>query len=385
MNRAVKTSLVSLSYAGMLINSQVASAQSSVTLYGILDSGIAYIHNSGGKATQIAMTVGEAGPRWGLKGEEDLGGGLKAIFVLEDGFSVGTGRLGGNNLEFGRSAYVGLASSTFGTFTLGRQYDPVTDLVQAITADWVFGPIFAPPGDFDNYDDSARFSNAVKWTSPAYRGVQAEAMYSLGGVAGATGSGQTWSGALGYHTGPVFLAAGYLHIDNGNPTVVARGTSSADSLFNSPVNAGYASASSVDIARVGAEYVDHGVQAGAAYSYSVYNRDGSSTFANKQKFHNGSVFAAYNITPAFLVGLGYNYSRALGDASAKYHSFELGANYALSKRTVVYALAAYVHALGEQRDASGVLSPAQAVVGSYDIASGASTQEMAIVGIRHSF
>jgi len=97
--------------------------------------------------------------------------GLKAIFTLESGFNVGNGQLSGANLLFGRSAYVGLASQTFGTLSLGRQYDPVNDQVQPLTADWLFGPIAATPRDVDNYDDSARFSSVVKWTSVSYDGL----------------------------------------------------------------------------------------------------------------------------------------------------------------------------------------------------------------------
>ena len=369
----------------VLFASAQAYAQSSVTLYGIVDSGVGYVHNSGGKATQIEMMSGLAGPRWGLKGTEDLGNGLKAIFNLENGFSVGTGQFAQGGKEFGRQAWVGLASSQYGTLTLGRQYDPETDLTQPLTADWVYGALFASPGDVDNYDDSARFNNSVKWTSAEYAGLKAEAMYALGGVAGSVSSGQTWSGGLGYHRGPFALGAGYTHIDNGNASLVARGTSTSDSLFNSPVNAGYASAKSVDIARIAGQYVSGNLTAQAAYSYSTYNRDGSSSFASNEKYHNVSAFVAYNFTPAMTAGIGYNYTRALGDSSAKYHSFELGANYNLSKRTTIYAIAAYVHAMGEQRATDGSLSAAQAVVGSFDIASGASTQAITVVGIAHRF
>jgi predicted porin len=79
--------------------------------------------------------------------------------------------------------------------------------------------------------------------------------------------------------------------------------------------------------------------------------------------------------------------RALGDSSAKYHSFALGADYSLSKRTDVYATFGYSHAIGEQRALNGTLVSAEASIGSYGIPSGAgnSTQEIAIVGIRHRF
>jgi len=385
VNCADKTGLMMTTLITIMGMNSAAYAQSSVTLYGILDTGVAYIRNSDGKSTQVAMTPAEVGPRWGLKGTEDLGGEVRAIFALENGFSVGTGQQSSKNLEFGRSAYAGLSSDTYGTLTVGRQYDPITDQIQPLTADYVIGPISASPGDVDNYDDSARFSNTVKWASPLYRGFEIETMYRFGGVAGALGSRQTWSAALGYHTGPMAIAAGYIHIDNGNSMFSLRDIGSSDSLFNSPVNDGYATAKSINIVRVAAEYVANGIQAGAAYSFSTYNRDAASTFANNEEFQNGSVFTAYRFAPPLVIGLGYNYTRALGDTSAKYHSFQIGATYGLSKTTFVYVLGVFMHALGEQRDPSGELLPAQAVIGSFDIASGASTQSMVILGMRHTF
>ena len=86
----------------------IGHAQSSVTLYGILDAGITYVNNTGGSHV-VKFDDGVAyGNRFGLKGTEDLGGGLKAVFVLESGFHLGNGQLGFGGSEFGRQAYVGL-------------------------------------------------------------------------------------------------------------------------------------------------------------------------------------------------------------------------------------------------------------------------------------
>lgn len=69
-----------------------------------------------------------SGSRFGLKGQEDLGGGTKAIFQFESGFNIDTGALQYTNLEFGRQALVGLTNPTYGTLTAGRQYTPYYEL-----------------------------------------------------------------------------------------------------------------------------------------------------------------------------------------------------------------------------------------------------------------
>jgi predicted porin len=366
---------------GLAVFASQAQAQNSVTLYGVIDTGFSYVHNSGGESSQIAMTSGnESGSRWGLKGSEDLGGGLKTIFQIENGFNSTNGKLGQGSREFGRQAYVGLTGSTWGTVTLGRQYDPLTDLVQPIQGDNYLGGFFTSPGDVDNADNSIRINNAVKWASPTWSGLQLETMYSFGGVAGSMGSGQTYSGAAAYQNGPVSLAAGYLHIDNGNASSSSRSTTTADSLFNSSVNNAYASARSVNIARAGGNYAIGPVTLGGYYSFSQYNADAKSSFTGTEKYNNGEVYAVWQINPALLTELGYDYLKSSGNSSAKQHQVSIGADYFLSKRTDFYAVAAYAHASG--KNGSGT---AEAVIGSNDVDSGADSQGLVVVGIRHKF
>lgn len=209
------------------------------------------------------------GSSWGLKGSEDLGGGLKAIFQLENGFDPGNGQLAGGRL-FGNQAFVGLASERYGTLTLGRQYDPLVDLVQGITAGNDFGSAFATAGDVDNYDNSFRVNNAVKYASPALSGLRFEAMYAFGGVAGRVGAGQSYSAGLAYELGPFSLAGGYFQAANTPAKARWRedwaGTS--DGTFNGPVNTAYASARSIGITRVAARYVLGAFTFGAGYSHA---------------------------------------------------------------------------------------------------------------------
>jgi predicted porin len=383
-----RVALTSLSLA-LLGAAGAAQAQTSVTLYGVIDTGLAYVSRANEAGDhQFGMINGTlSGPRWGLKGQEDLGGGLKAIFQLENGFDPGTGKLNQGGREFGRQAFVGLSGTQWGTVTLGRQYDPSVDMVQGLTGDNYWGSAFATPGDLDNYDNSLRVSNAVKYVSPVFAGFQFEGLYGFSNLAGTTGQGQTWGGAATYSNGPLALAASYLYANN--PTAGRAGTwssPSSDSLVYTVINQGYASAHAIGIARAAGQYTFGPFTAGASYSFAQYKNDGTSLFTEQEKFNVGNGYLNYQLTPAMLLGVGYTYTHGSGDTSATYHQASLGADYSLSKRTDVYAVGAYQHASGTQRNADGTTtSSAQASVADFGFASGASHQEIVIIGLRHKF
>jgi predicted porin len=394
--KRIALSALSLALLGA---ASVAHAQSSVTLYGTIDTSITYVNNANGNKSLWAVgnsSGGDlSGTRWGLKGQEDLGGGLKAIFQLENGFNPSTGQLGQGSRLFGRQAFVGLTADQYGTFTLGRQYDPLVDMVQGITGDNYFGSSFATVGDVDNYDNSSRTSNAIKYVSPVYSGLQVEGMYAFGGVAGQTGSGQTWSAAASYNNGPISLAAGYFVADNSSAitnglrastTSGAGWAGTSDGTFDgSLINLGYQSAKSINIARVAGQYVTGPFTFGLAYSNSQYKADGASVFASTEKYNTGQGFLNYQATPALLLGVGYSYTKSSGDTGATYHQASLGVDYSLSKRTDVYLVGAYTHASGDTLSANGTaVVAAQASVGSYGYG-GTSTQELVALGLRHKF
>jgi len=392
MKRASLALVSTATLAGLI---PAVHAQSSVTLYGTIDTSITYVNHASGNGDNHLWSVGNnsagdlSGTRWGIKGTEDLGGGLKALFQLENGFDPANGRLNQGGRLFGRQAFVGLAEDKLGTVTIGRQYDPLIDIVQVITADNYFGSSFATPGDVDNYDNSFRVSNAVKYTSPLWHGLQLEAMYSFGGIAGSTGSGQSYSAALAYARGPVSVAAGYFHANNSpasaGPRDPAAGwNSTADGTFNGPINLGYQTAHSLGIARVAAQYAAGLFTFGLGYSNSQYRRDGASSFGSNQHYNTGQGFANYQLTTALLLGVGYTYMKSGGDTSATYHQASVGADYSLSKRTDVYLTAAWQHASGQTGDGLGGSQPAQASIGSYGYA-GTSNQEIVVLGFRHKF
>ncbi|MGF6763798.1 putative porin [Paraburkholderia sp. GAS33] len=380
-----KFALSSLSLA-LLGAAGAAHAQSSVTLYGVLDDSIQYVNNvnvSGSNKSSVGLAAGNLqGNRWGLKGTEDLGGGLKAVFQLENGFSPNNGSLGQGGKMFGRQAFVGLASDQFGTVTLGRQYDPVVDLVQAVTADNYWGSTFTTPSDVDNNDNSSRTNNAIKYTSQTYAGFQFEAMYAFGGVAGSTGSGQTWSGAATYANGPFSVAAGYIRMDNTGESKAARAaagwSATSDGTFNS-INLPYETAKSIGIASIGAQYVIGPVTAGLRYSNAQYKPDAYSVagFTSTERYNVGAGFVNYQLTPAALLGLGYTFTHGSGNGdSASYNQISLGGDYNLSKRTDLYLVGAYQRATG---------TGAVASVADYDEFSASNSQAIVSLGIRHKF
>jgi len=389
-----RVALSSLAIA-MLAAASAAHAQSSVTLYGIIDVGIGYTHNtavaksatnnSGNASTQVGFNNGTlSGSRWGLKGTEDLGGGLSTIFQLENGFSPTTGGFSSAGVEFNRQAYVGLSSTSYGTITFGRQYDPTVDMVQPLTEDNYFGSIFGTPGDVDNYDNNFRVSNTVKYVSPTFNGLQFEGIYGLGGVAGSISSGQSYGAGVSYTNGGLGLAAAYFSAKTSSSTTFTSTTDNG--TFGSVINNGFAQTNSLNIGRVGGQYAFGPFTAGGSYSNVRYKPVSAFVAGNSktEEFNSGAVFLNYNLTPAALVGIGYNLTRSSGVSGATYHEVSLGSDYNLSKRTDVYLVGAWQKANG-QTVQGGAIVPAAASIGSYGINSGTSSQAIAIIGMRHKF
>lgn len=392
----MKKSLVAL--AALSVFAGTAHAQSSVTLYGVVDAAIAYTNNVGGQHNFFATSGNLQGSRWGLRGTEDLGGGLSAIFVVESGFNLYTGALGQGGDMFGRQVYVGLSSGQYGTVTAGRQYDSVVDYVGAFEAGSQWGTYFAAhPADLDNLNNTNRVNNAIKFKSANYAGLTFGGVYSLGGNAGQFNRNQIWSVGVGYSNGPLSLGAGFLTVQDPNYSFwgnnvnsrTATTTPSASNFGSSRVISGFASAKTEQVIAAGGAYTFGAATFGATYTNTQFKDVGSEAGAGLNpagyqggsgKFHNAEVNFKYQVTPSFLVGVAYDYTKGYGLSDAKYHQAMLGADYFVSKRTDFYVDCVYQHA-------SGTDSTQHAAVANINQLSPSSTanQVAALVGIRHKF
>ncbi|CAL8476917.1 porin [Caballeronia sp. S22] len=170
----------------MLSGIAPAFAQSSVTLYGIVDTGVEYVSHAnaaGDSVVRMPSITGSFPSRWGIRGAEDLGGGLKAVFVLENGFNTRGGDIGQGGRLFGRQAWVGL-QSTYGTLSFGRQY---TMTYLALLENDVIGPAIYSLGSLDAYVPSARSDNTVSYKG-TFSGLTIGATYSFGRDSAGTGN-----------------------------------------------------------------------------------------------------------------------------------------------------------------------------------------------------
>ena len=194
-----------------------ASAQSSVTLYGIVDNAVERASNGAGvSATRLVSGQGSAS-RLGFRGMEDLGGGLRAIFNLEAAINAdsGSGSAAGGGLMFNRQSWVGLAGN-WGQVTLGRQFRPEARAVFGMDP-FDAGSVASPPNTYAN--TVFRSDNAIVYETPRMAGFVGRVMYAFGERAGGVSGALDDVGAsLQYYNGPLYLAYGYDSLRNATAT-----------------------------------------------------------------------------------------------------------------------------------------------------------------------
>jgi len=324
-----------------------ARAQSSVTLYGVVDVGIQYRTNEDGQHSAVNLqNYGMIPSQIGLKGTEDLGGGLQAIFRVEQGFNVNDGTPTVPGYEFWRSAYVGLTGN-FGTVTFGRQfsvlfeetlfYDPL--YYGGYSGQGVLVPLSA------NWIESA-----VKFRTVEYAGFSGEALAATGGVAGNTRSGRVLEIGAQY-LGSRFGVSGVLHQAWGND-VAGDDTSSQQQV----------------VGTLAAHWT-----IGTLSLYGGAERQTGSLEPSKTVAWGG---ARYQVAPSFGLAGGVYHTWSNTPSVGHPTLFIANGTYALSKHTTAYLNLAY--SLNSAHSSQTVYE--------YDFASldGAS-QFGAMAGICHTF
>jgi len=228
-----------ITFAGSLLCfSFAAHAQSSVTIYGLLDEGFSSVSNEGGNHGAVLQDSIQYPSIFGFKGAEDLGGGTKAVFNLVSQFNLGTGASIVTNKLFNRTAMVGLSDPTYGELTVGNQYSFMMDSLffGGFDGAYTYGGLYNlrqgpfsklavpqnPTGafEFDMVGAPSSVPNSVKYVTPDFHGVTAGAMYGFGGIAGSFGEDRTMSGTVNYINGDFAASVAYLDtryaaLDNG--------------------------------------------------------------------------------------------------------------------------------------------------------------------------
>lgn len=328
--------------------SHVALAQSSVSLYGIIDTGIEYVSHAnatGDRLFRMPGITGELPSRWGLRGSEDLGSGYSAYFTLESGFNPRAGDMGQGGRLFGRQALVGI-KSPYGTVSLGRQYS-MTFLAMQNTD--ILGPDIYGIAALDAYIPNARVDNSISYVG-TYKGFSAGANYSFGRDATGTGNSpasgicagsvpgdatacRDWSVMLKYDA-PYFGAAASYEEQRGG------GANAAANFYDGVTPTALPDAAEKDIRTQVSAYTKFGK---AKIGGGWLNRRVETTSTAIPDVHSNLFFlgASYYFTPAFVTdGEVYRIINSQHDARATLSTLRF--TYLFSTRTAVYAQGAYL-------------------------------------------
>lgn len=419
---------------GMLLAANGAFAQAtggtnSVEIYGVLDAAVGYQEYSLSASGDFPATVnplsatkttinhsvtgmfngGIQDSRWGFRGTEDLGGGLKAFFTLESGFNIPTGQLNNgagalagnsptqttvsantslNGQLFSRQAFVGLSSDTLGSVAFGRNYAPFYDIAVAydpVQNSQLFSPLgfSGTIGGGGGVSEDTRVDNSIKYKNKI-GDFNFGALYKFGGIAGNSTAEGGYTLNVGYEAGPFGIQGAYEYfkdaLKTGNSTV-AGDISATDYNTSSFMLAGKYSFGEATIKAGFETYTlkapsdsaaSLGLVGSSLYGYTVGN---ATTFASAdQKTDIWFVGGDYNFTPALNLAVGFydqNPKRS-DDAkqlSGNIYSYSALLDYHFSKRTDVYYGLMYSQYKGDQ----------------YPSATYNSSNYVTAVGLRHKF
>lgn len=314
-----------------------AHAQSSVTLYGLIDSNIEFVNHASSQGGVVVRenSGGLSNSRFGFRGVEDLGGGYSAFFVLEAGFNSNDGTNATAGTLFNRTSAVGVTSE-YGSLSAGLQYTAMYDTLIKYDP-MVFGQQYTwlpTTGSADSFSFKARLNNSVKYVG-RYRGLTATADYSFGGDAGSFQSSAAYGGALDYDGGSWGGAVAY---DYRNGAINSTSTWTKSRNWSASLRK---------------EFGDLVFLAG--YEHYLYNPTKGLSVSSALWWGG----ARYRLTTALrLTGAVYYQTNKTADVSNSWMGV-VSADYTLSKRTDLYATVAYAAATrfgNDQYTATGVTS-----------------------------
>jgi len=377
-----------------------AHAQSSVTLYGVADMNVEFANhvgtvpsaankfNAGPSNSVYRMDSGGlSGSRWGLRGSEDLGNGMKSVFVLESGFNLDTGTSQQSSRLFGRQAYVGVQSTQFGQVTFGRQYTSMFEgLANFVPAAFAtqYEPIVMLTGANFREDNTIKYSGQFGPVSALAHwsfgtGLALPTTVANGPLLGGNGEvpGQfrrdtAYGAALTYIAGPVGVAVAY---DQFNPTI------------SNPLTAAALGSGSFKKATIAGSYAFGPAKIMGGYRWGQ-NKDQNGGLIGRDDFY--WIGANYQVTPALGLTLEYNYDnvKSFLASTSTPNPWQVAfiADYTLSKRTDVYLTTAYAKNAGLGLDSAMIgYANSLSLGNSYTLASGQSNMLGVAVGIRHKF
>jgi predicted porin len=349
---------------------------SSVTLYGIIDTGVEFLTHASSSQGQThdvtRLTSGNmSGSRWGIQGTEALGGGTNLFFRLESGYNVNTGTLLQGSREFGRLAYVGISDATYGTFTLGRQgglfldwvseYNPLKNAVYAVK--------MQDPAFSDRFDNTARYEKR-------FGELAAIVQYSFGfdnvtygaQPAGDTRLARVIEAGLRYKHGPFSATLVYDQKNGGSTNRAAALTAKAGGYEGN---------------------IDRRVAVGVSYKVASVTTYAGYRYLNSEAMHLSTLDATSPVEATSLYWLGATWlarPQLAFSGTAMYQnfygssrdplSFQVDADYIMSKRTDLYVNLGYaLNRHGSNLGLNGFGS---------DVVAG-SNQFGLMAGIRHKF
>jgi outer membrane protein OmpU len=348
-----------------------ASAQSSVQLFGLLSEGVADIstvHSGTSSGSLVKMQSAlNAVTFIGMRGEEDLGAGNKAIFSLEQYVALPAGTAGQGTSFYNKNAYVGLGNSTLGTVMLGRndEFAPEQCGMSGLCASTLIYSLH--PGELDRVGGGS-LADMIKYVSPTFHNFTGRAYYSFADASAGTNAGRAMGFEAFYNANPLSLLATYESINGAsiaplNP-VTGFGTSSVFGIHMTPAST--LVLNKEDIYLLNARYV-----VGSFTLFGDFSDVAMTYHGDNESLRTWEAGAVYQIAAPLILTAG-GWHATMG--SSDWNTASIALTYSLSKRTRVYVADTYQHVSGSNQSAQ-----------LFQAGLGGKSQNAIAVGITESF